>query len=114
MISGAGTDTITIQGVKYQHSAVHKVIPDRIEAGTYLIIASLLGENLTIDNLDPIHIKSLTDLLIKSGVNMNINDTSIVINNVGNYKSFDVETNVYPGFPTDLQQVVTTFLTQCD
>lgn len=114
MISGAGTDTITIQGVKYLHSAVHKVIPDRIEAGTYLIIASLLGENLTIDNLDPIHLKCLTDLLIKSGVNMDINDTSIVINNVGNYKSFDVETNVYPGFPTDLQQVVTTFLTQCD
>ena len=114
MISGAGTDTITIQGVKYLHSAVHKVIPDRIEAGTYLIIASLLGENLTIDNLDPIHLKCLTDLLIKSGVNMNINDTSIVITNVGDYKSFDVETNVYPGFPTDLQQVVTTFLTQCD
>lgn len=53
-------------------------------------------------------------MLIKSGVNMNINDTAIVINNVGKYKTFDVETNVYPGFPTDLQQVVTTFLTQCD
>src|SRR5574344_1203246 len=78
-IKGAGTNVIKIEGVTYLHKCFHEVIPDRIEAGTYLIIASLLGENLTIDNLDPIHIKSLTDLLIKSGVNMNINDTSIVI-----------------------------------
>ena len=112
-IRGAGTSEITIYGVDYLHKAVHEVIPDRIEAGTYTIIAALLGNGLKINKLIPSHIESLTSKLIEAGVNMEIGDDFIAVNEVGNYKSVNVKTLVYPGFPTDLQQPMIPFLTQC-
>lgn len=112
-IRGAGTSEITIQGVDYLHKCVHEVIPDRIEAGTYTIIASLLGDNLKINKLIPSHIESLTSKLIEAGVDMEIGDDYIVVNKVNDYKAINIKTLVYPGFPTDLQQPLIPFLTQC-
>ena len=112
-IKGAGTSTITITGVKYLHSCFHEVIPDRIEAGTYLITAALLGDNLTITNMIPNHLEALIAKLKECGVEMEIGLDRITINNTNNYRATDIKTLVYPGFATDLQQVMATFLTQC-
>ena len=112
-IKGAGTNIITITGVDYLHKSFHEVIPDRIEAGTYLIIGALLGENLTIKNLIPSHIESLTSKLIEAGVEMNIKEDSITIEKTGKYKAVSIKTLPYPGFPTDLQQPLIPLLTQC-
>ena len=113
-IKGAGTSTITIVGVKYLHSSFHEVIPDRIEAGTYLIIASLLGQNLKIANMIPNHLEALIAKLTEAGVDMEIGIDNITIKDVKNYQAVDIKTLVYPGFATDLQQVMATFLTQCN
>ena len=102
-IQGAGTNVITITGVDYLHKSFHEVIPDRIEAGTYVIIASLLGENLKIKNLIPSHIEALTSKLIEAGVQMNVEEDSITINSGNKYKAVNIKTLPYPGFPTDLQ-----------
>lgn len=112
-IKGAGTSVIKIQGVKHLHSAFHEVIPDRIEAGTYLIIGSLLGKKLTIRNLIPNHLTSLLSKLKESGVKMKIGDDYVYFEEPSSYKAIQVKTLVYPGFPTDLQQVLIPFLTAC-
>lgn len=112
-IKGAGTSTITIIGVKYLHSCFHEVIPDRIEAGTYLIIGALLGKKLKIDNMIPSHLEALIAKLTECGVNMEIGLDNIIINDTNEYISTNIKTLVYPGFATDLQQIMATFLTQC-
>jgi len=112
-ITGAGTNLITIVGVDYLKSAIHEVIPDRIEAGTYLIMAALLGDNLTINKVIPNHIDSLISKLKEAGVKMEIGADYIKINKVEKYKAVKLKTLVYPGFPTDLQQPMIPFLTQC-
>ena len=112
-IKGAGTSTIVITGVKYLHSCFHEVIPDRIEAGTYLIIGSLLGNNLKITNMIPNHLEALIAKLNEAGVDMDIGLDNIVINKSLSYNAVNIKTLVYPGFPTDLQQIMATFLTQC-
>ena len=112
-IKGAGTNIITITGVSYLHSSFHEVIPDRIEAGTYLIIGSLLGKKLKIKNIIPSHIESLTSKLIEAGVEMTISSDSITVSRKNNYRAINIRTLPYPGFPTDLQQPLIPFLTQC-
>lgn len=112
-IKGAGTNVITITGVDYLHKSFHEVIPDRIEAGTFLIIGALLGENLKIKNLIPTHIEALTSKLKEAGVKMDIQDDSITVTKSENYKAVNIKTLPYPGFPTDLQQPIIPFLTQC-
>ncbi len=112
-IRGAGTSTITIIGVKYLHSCFHEVIPDRIEAGTYLVIASLLGQELKIDNMIPSHLEALIAKLTEAGVEMDIGLDNIVIHEPKDYHGIDIKTLVYPGFATDLQQIMAPFLTQC-
>lgn len=112
-IKGAGTPKIEIIGVDSLHGTTHSVIPDRIEAGTYVIIASLLGNKLKISGLRPSHIESLTSKLEEAGVKLKIGKNFIKVNKVRSYKSINVRTVVYPGFPTDLQQPIIPFLTQC-
>jgi len=112
-ISGAGNSTISIDGVDILDGCFHNVIPDRIEAGTYLILGSMLGNYLKIDNIIPEHIKSLTDKLNEMGADIEINEDYIVINAVDNLVATNIKTLGYPGFPTDLQQPFTTLLTQC-
>ena len=113
-ISGAGTGRIEIVGVDYLHATKYSVVPDMIEAGTYVIIASLLGKNLKVSNINPLHIESLTSKLEEAGVNLEIGSDYVSVADVGNYTGVDIKTMVYPGFPTDLQQPMTPFLVSCN
>ena len=113
-ITGYGTSTITIIGVKELHGCNHDIIPDRIEAGTYTIIGSLLGNYLKIDNIIPKHIKSLTDKLMQMGVDLDIHDDYLIVNKSNNLKPTNIKTSYYPAFPTDLQQPIATLLTQTE
>ena len=113
-IRGAGTSTIKIEGVDHLHKCFHEVIPDRIEAGTYIIIGALCGKDLKIDNIIPEHIESLLSKLEEIGVKLEIGSDYVIVSKRDNYKSTNIKTLVYPGFPTDLQQPFTTLLTQCN
>ncbi len=113
-ISGAGTSTITIEGVEKLHGAEIDVIPDRIEAGTYIIMGALLGNNLKVDGIIPEHNKALFDELTKMGVDYKIGESSVIINKCEHLKPVDITTLVYPGFPTDLGQPMSVLLTQCE
>lgn len=111
-ITGAGTSTIKIIGVEKLDCCFHEVIPDRIEAGTYVLLGCLVGNYLRIDNIVPEHLKSLTDKLLEMGADLEINQDSIVANSHNGLIATDIETCGYPGFPTDLQQPFVTLLTQ--
>ena len=113
-ITGAGTSTIRIVGVDHLGGCFHEVIPDRIEAGTYLIIGALCGKNLKIDNIIPEHLDSLISKLQEIGADLEIGADYIVVNKKDKYKPTNIKTATYPGFPTDLQQPFSTLLTQCD
>lgn len=113
-IAGAGTSEIRIKGVKSLNGCFSEVIPDRIEAGTYVIAGALVGKNLKIDNVIPEHIESLTLKLQEMGVKIEINDDNIVVSKKEKLNPIDVKTLGYPGFATDLQQPLTTLLTQCE
>lgn len=109
-IKGAGTSTITINGVKELHGSEYQVIPDRIEAGTYMCIAAACGENVILNNIVPKHVETLTAKFSELGVNVDIRDERILINNNAPYQFVDIKTLVYPGFATDLQQPITPLL----
>lgn len=111
-ITGAGTSTIKIKGVSKLKKGYVEVIPDRIEAGTYIIIGSLIGENLKIDNIIPEHLEALTTKLLESNANIEIGRDYVLTSASQELKSVDVETYYFPGFPTDLQQPFSVYLTQ--
>lgn len=113
-IIGAGTSEIRIEGVDYLGSCFTEVIPDRIEAGTYLLAGALIGNKLTIKNMIPEHISSLTSKLREIGFNMDIGRDYITISKSEDLKPIKIKTLGYPGFPTDLQQPITTLLTQIE
>lgn len=112
-ITGAGTNEIKIVGVKYLKKGQVEVIPDRIETLTYLIIGALVGKNLKIDNIIPAHIQAPLSKLIDIGVDIKRNNNNIIISAKNDYKSTDIKTLVYPGFPTDVAQPFSVLLTQC-
>ncbi len=109
-IEGAGTETIRITGVEYLGKASIDVIPDRIEAGTYLIAGALLGKELKITNIIPEHIEALLTKLKLMNVDFTLNKNEIVINKCENLKPIDIKTEVFPGFPTDLAQPICVLL----
>lgn len=109
-IKGAGTSTIKIVGVDELDGCFHDVIPDRIEAGTYVILGALVGNYLRIENIIPEHIEALTDKLNEMGADLEINSDSIVVNAKDNLMGVDIKTRGYPGFATDLQQPFVTLL----
>lgn len=111
-IKGAGTSEIRIIGVKELTSGFTEVIPDRIEAGTYLIAGALAGNNLKIKNVIPSHIESLILKLKEMELELEVDESSITISRKDKMKAIDIKTLGYPGFPTDLQQPMTTLLTQ--
>lgn len=113
-ITGAGTDEITIEGVKKMHSAEVKVIPDRIEAGTYIIMGALLGDNLIVEGMIPEHNIVLLNKLQEMGVNFKLQNHKIILNKSDNLRPTNVRTVVYPGFPTDLGQPIAVLLTQAN
>lgn len=112
-IRGVGTDTIIIEGVDKLDGCYHEIIPDRIEAGTFLIIAAAAGERVVVQNVIPQHLDSLISKLKEMGVKMEVSGDSIVVyGDTTNLKAVDVITQPYPGFATDLQQPLTALLTQ--
>lgn len=113
-IEGKDTSTIKVTGVEYLHSTNINVIPDRIEAGTYVITGVLLGNNLKINNVVPKHISALIDKLKDANANIEVYDNHIITNKSNDLKHIDIVTKGYPGFATDLQQPLTALLTQCD
>lgn len=113
-IKGAGTGRIEITGVNYLHSTEYRVVPDMIEAGTYVIIGALVGNNLKVSNIDPVHIESLTSKLEEAGCTLEIGRDYVICNAGSNLKGVDIKTMVYPGFPTDLQQPMIPFLVSCN
>lgn len=113
-VFGTGTSTIEIIGVEELHDGFVEVIPDRIEAGTYIMIGALIGNNLKIENIVEKHLESLLYKLKEAGVKYEINNNSIILSKVEHLKPVNIKTTVYPGFPTDLGQPMSTFLTQCE
>jgi len=112
-IRGAGTNVITIDGVEFLNGCFHEIIPDRVEAGTFIIMAAAAAEEITIENIIPQHLESLLSKLQEMGVDMTVNVDSVVVrNHNGNLKGTDIQTLPYPGFATDLQQPLTPLLTQ--
>ena len=113
-ITGAGTSTIRIKGVKNMHSSVHEVIPDRIEAGTYIMIGACACRSLVVENIIPEHLEALTQKLLEMGVDLKIEDESIYVSNKNKLKAVKIKTQVYPGFPTDMQQIMSSLMTTAD
>jgi UDP-N-acetylglucosamine 1-carboxyvinyltransferase len=111
-IKGAGTDIIRIDGVDSLHGCQHTIIPDRIEAGTYIILAAAAGEGILIDNVIPQHLESLIAKLREMGVGIEVKDDQMYVRPAEKMKPVDIKTLVYPGFPTDLQQPLTSLLTR--
>ena len=110
-IRGAGTDTLRITGVEELTGVSHTVIPDRIEAGTYLSIAAAMGEDVVVENVIVEHIDSLIAKFKEMGVPMEIGEDSIrITSHNGNLKPVSIKTQPYPGFATDLQQPMTPLL----
>lgn len=110
-IRGAGTDVIRIEGVPYLASrATHTIIPDRIEAGTYLSLAAAVGDGITVHNIIPEHLESFTSKMIEMGVDLKIDEDQIYVPKTDTFTPISVKTSPYPGFATDLQQPLTAAL----
>jgi len=102
-IEGAGTRRIIIEGVKELHGAEHDVIPDRIEAGTFLVAAAIAGEDVTIKRADPVHLKAVLDPLAEAGFHISTGPDWINVKPNGARNPLKLDTQPYPGFPTDMQ-----------
>jgi len=113
-ILGAGTRTIRVQGVDELNGARHRIIPDRIEAGTFIVAAALTGGDLTVANCDPQQLGALLSKLDECGVQVAVSEDSVRVVNGGALKSADITTEEYPGFPTDMQAQYMALATQAE
>jgi len=111
-IRGAGTGEIRIQGVDRLVGTRHGIIPDRIEAGTYIALAAAAAEEVTIDNIIPHHLDALISKLQEMGVDIDVNTDSVTVRGRQELTSVDFKTSIYPGLATDLQQPLVSLLTQ--
>lgn len=102
-VRGAGTDVIKIRGVQELHGCTYSIIPDQIEAGTYMVAAAATGGDVLIKNVIPKHLESITAKLVECGVDVCEFDDSIRVTNVGEINKCNVKTMPHPGFPTDMQ-----------
>ena len=110
-IEGAGTNTITIHGVKELHGGEYTVIPDRIEAGTFMMLAAATRSRLTLTNVRPDHLRAVTSKLAEMGVDIQEDGNRMVVDARGrDLKPVNVTTQSYPGFPTDLQPQMSALL----
>ena len=113
-IMGAGTSQIIITGVSKLNGCFHEVIPDRIEAGTYIMIGACACKSLVVENVIPEHLEALTQKLLEMGVDLKIEDESIYVSNKNKLKAVKIKTQVYPGFPTDMQQIMSSLMTTAE
>jgi UDP-N-acetylglucosamine 1-carboxyvinyltransferase len=113
-IEGAGTSRILIQGVSRLRGARHRIIPDRIEAGTFVIAGALTGGDLIVSNCDPKHLGALISKLQECGVKIASNGESVRVVGPGSLAAADVNTEEYPGFPTDMQAQYMALATQAE
>lgn len=111
-IKGAGTSVIRIDGVEELHGTNHTIIPDRIEASTFLIMAAAAGDGVMIDNVIPLHLEAVIAKLREMGVTIEEDEESIFVPKQSNFTAVDVKTLVYPGFPTDVQQPLAVLMSQ--
>jgi UDP-N-acetylglucosamine 1-carboxyvinyltransferase len=102
-IEGAGTRRIIIEGVAALHGAEHRVIADRIEAGTFLVAGAIAGNGVTVKQVNPEHVRAVTDSLARCGYAIDIEDRAISILPNGDATALELATEPYPGFPTDMQ-----------
>ena len=102
-ISGAGTDIITIDGVTSLSGCHHQVVADRVEAGSFAIAAAMCGGTVTLSDVNPALIASLSDKMVEAGVAITTSGDGMTITSDGHFQAVDIETQPYPGFPTDLQ-----------
>lgn len=111
-ISGAGTSTITIVGVKKIRGGNIKIMPDRLEAGSFAIMAAATNSEITIKDCEPEHLGSLLAIFKRIGVNFETGKSYIKMKKSGVLKSYNIQTHEYPGFPTDLQSPYVVLMTQ--
>lgn len=114
-IKGAGTDTIKIEGVEHLRGTVHRVIPDRIETGTFMLAAAITRGEIIVKNVVTDHVKPIIAKLRECGVQVELVDEGLYVNGgVADLKATDIKTLPYPGFPTDIQSPFMAFLTTVD
>ena len=113
-IRGAGTSEITINGVSRLKGCIHDIIPDRIEAGTYIIAAAACGEDVTVSNVIPQHIEALTSKLEEMGVKLEQGSDYVRVFEAEELRPVDIITQPFPGFATDLQQPLTALMTKAN
>jgi UDP-N-acetylglucosamine 1-carboxyvinyltransferase len=113
-IEGAGTRRLIIEGVKELHGAEHDVIPDRIEAGTFLVAGAIAGKGVTIKRVVPEHVSSVTDALTACGYQIQLGENSITVSPNGTAQPIELVTEPYPGFPTDMQAQMCALLSTTD
>ncbi|MDO4200093.1 MAG: UDP-N-acetylglucosamine 1-carboxyvinyltransferase [Clostridia bacterium] len=113
-ISGAGTDVIKIRGVKRLKGTTYSIIPDQIEAGTYMAIAAATKGDVIIENVIPKHLESITAKLEEMGIDLTIDDDAIRVSCSGRIKKCNIKTMPHPGFPTDMQPQITALLSTAD
>ncbi len=113
-ITGAGTSIIKIRGVENLSGTTYRIIPDQIEAGTYMVAAAATGGNVLIDNVTPPHLKSIIETLVDAGADITQYDESVRVKMTGRPKSCNVLALPHPKFPTDMQPQITTLLSVAD
>ena len=113
-VTGAGTDTIRVVGTDRLHGTEHAIIPDRIEAGTFMLAAAITGGNVTLENVMTEHIKPISAKLRESGVEISEELGVVHIKSNPHLKAVDIKTHPYPGFPTDMQAQMTSFLSRAE
>ena len=113
-IRGVGTNVITIDGVDYLNGCFHEIIPDRIEAATYLVLAAAAADDVTVENIIPQHLESLLSKLHEIGIRMELGIDHVKVMGRGELHATDIKTLPYPGFATDIQQPLTALLTQAN
>lgn len=109
-IMGAGTNVIKIRGVSYLQGVDYSIIPDQIEAGTYMVAAAATGGDVTINNVTPKHLESIVAKLVESGAQVQLFDESVRVSMTGRPHRCNIKTMPHPGFPTDMQPQFTAYL----
>lgn len=110
-VRGAGTDVIKIRGVQHMHGCTYSIIPDQIEAGTYMVAAAMTGGNVLIKNVIPKHLEPITSKLEKAGAVIEEYDDAVRVYRTGDLESLNIKTMPHPGFPTDMQPIMSVMLT---